>query len=144
MNAMVKAAIRGDQSESSDEEEEEVLVGDVPAEPLDTEDEYVDEDKHTAVRIEEVSVTRHGLQKAADEDSDDDRDAHVNGLNGAETKNAARGNSASKPKRTWTKERPQGPKKKKKSFRYESKAERKVTRTKERSKNRRQAKERKG
>ena len=143
---MVKAANRGgySQSESSDEDGGEVAADDVPAEPLDTEDEYVDEDKHTTIRIEEVSVTRDGLEKAADEDLEDDHDAPGEGQTGTETKALGGGRPASKAKRIWTKERPGGPKKKRKSFRYESKAERKVTRLKERSKNKRQAKERKG
>ena len=52
-------------------------------------------------------------------------------------------NAEAKTKRVWTKERPSGPKKKKKKFKYESKAERKVTRYKERSGNRAKAKARK-
>ena len=142
---MVKAANRGSQTESSDEDdEEETSVVHVTAEPVDTEDEYVDEDKHTTVTIEAVSVTRDGLEKAGGGDSNDDQDPPTNGVEEAESKDKGRGNPASKLKRTWTKERPGGPKKKKKAFRYESKAERKVTRLKERSKNKRQAKDRKG
>ena len=59
--------------------------------------------------------------------------------NGAKTANG---------KRVWTKEKPKSakakPKKKKEKFRYESKAERKFTREKQRSKNRAQAERRKG
>ena len=141
---MVKAANKGFKSESSDEEEEKTPAVNVTVEPLDTEDEYEDEDKHTTVRIEEVSVTRDGLEKAGDEDSERDKDALGDGMNRPESKDAGSGNAASQTKRIWSKERPREPKKKKKSFRYESKAERRVTRTKERSKNKRQAKERKG
>lgn len=54
--------------------------------------------------------------------------------------------SARRAKRKWTKEKPEKedlkPKKKRKKFRYENKAERKLTRVKEKSKNSRQAKAR--
>lgn len=51
-------------------------------------------------------------------------------------------NGTVKAKRVWTKQKPGLPKRKRKKFRYESKAERKVTRLKEHSGNKVQAKAR--
>ncbi|KAA6411843.1 MAG: hypothetical protein FRX48_03993 [Lasallia pustulata] len=112
---------------------------------VDHEEEYVDEDRHTTVTVEAVDVTKDGLLKVAVEKEDDDesddgpeyRNTSTTGKTGPDARNPSSG------KRVWTKERPGGPKKKKKKFRYESKAERKVTRHKERSGSRAKAKTRK-
>ena len=112
---------------------------------VDHEDEYMDEDKFTTVTVEAVDVSKHGLEKTiADEDGESvvsdtqkPRAEHqqatvLQGRTGAE-----------KGKRVWTKEPPNGPRKRKKKFRYESKAERKATRYKERSGNKAKARARK-
>lgn len=135
-----------DGSESEDESTAQVeWDGIVEVPDVDHEEEYIDEDRHTTVTIEAVDVTKEGLHKVAveKEDGDEpdevqgDRKSNTNGGTGPETRKIRNG------KRVWTKERPGGPKKKKKRFRYESKAERKVTRYKERAGSRTNAKERK-
>lgn len=92
---------------------------------MDHEDEYVDEDRHTTVTVEEVNVTRRGLQKVGVTESEDE---------GSEPGDqVTKSKDTGKQKRVWTKERPKVPKKKKKKFRYESKADRKSNRAKERA-----------
>ncbi|KAI8282034.1 Ribosomal RNA-processing protein 17 [Colletotrichum sp. SAR11_240] len=81
---------------------------------VDYEDEYIDEDRYTTVKVEAIAVTRDGLEKLnqdSDEEADDeDKD---------KTENAAVDKPATK-KKTF-KDRPKKPK-----FRYESKLERQV------------------
>lgn len=114
--------------------------------PIDHEAEYIDEDKYTTVRVEAMDVTREGLfkaQQSAEEDGEQNADAPEE--NGQQTADISE-EPTSEKKRTWTKDKPKDGahkiKKKKRNFRYESKAERKVTRSKERSKNHKQARER--
>ena len=112
---------------------------------VDHEDEYVDEDRHTTVTVEAVDVTKDGLHKVAVEREDGDESDGVREDQNINTHGEVGPDGHKKPneKRVWTKERPGGPKKKKKKFRYESKAERKVTRHQERSGSRAKAKARK-
>lgn len=107
---------------------------------MDHEAEYVDEDRYTTVTVEAMDLSKDGLHKQeetqADLDSSEERQ-----LDGA-----TRTNDPKQGKRIWTKDKPEKdarrPKKKRKKFRYENKAERKLTRIKEKSKNSRQAKAR--
>ncbi|KDN62473.1 putative nucleolar protein 12 [Colletotrichum sublineola] len=83
------------------------------ADVVDYEDEYIDEDRYTTVKVEAISVTRDGLEKlhqdsdAAEADSQDESKA---------------GKRVADDKATRTKVRKEWPKKKK--FRYETKLER--------------------
>lgn len=122
--------------EEDQEEDEETWDGIAETPMVDNEVEFVDEDRYTTVTVEAVQVSRDGLHKITQEDETDSK--------GSDTPTAARAPPSTNQhgKRIWTKERPGGPKKKKK-FRYESKAERKVTRYKERSGNKSKAKARK-
>ena len=142
MNALLKKAKEGgiplDVEEDGTETQE--WDGTVEPTPIDEEAEYIDEDRHTTVTIEAVDVTRDGLQKVVEDDIESGEDDHGSG---EEVTRKVDGKSEAKAKRVWTKERPGGPKKKKKKFRYESRAERKVTRHKERSGNKAKAKARK-
>lgn len=112
-------------------------IADVEPPPIDHEAEYIDEDKYTTVTVEAMDVTREGLFKAEQDEAkpseEGDADRSVE--------------PASEKKRKWTKDKPKDGahkvKKKKRNFRYESKAERKATKSKERSKNHKQARERK-
>lgn len=112
---------------------------------IDHKAEYIDEYKYTTVTVEAVDVSREGLHKVVGEAEDDLEDGLGIGQEGTKTESFSReGTSlAQVGKRKWTKERPPGPKKRKKKFRYESKADRKTTRHKERSGNRAKAKARK-
>lgn len=85
---------------------------------MDHEEEYIDEDLYTTVKVEAVSVDRDGLHnkselEAAGEDSDEGSAA-----DGAESKHATDATS--------NKGRKDAPKKKKKKFRYETKVVRQL------------------
>jgi len=95
---------------------------------LDHEEEYVDEDRYTTVTVEAVDVSKDGLLKVVDKDSDEAPD-----LVPVETKG-----KEDPPKKKWPK------KERKKKFRYESKAERKFTREKQKAGNKARADARKG
>lgn len=124
---------------------QEDWAGIVEVSEVDREEEYIDEDRHTTVTVEAVDVTKDGLHKVAveKEDGDGSDEVQEDRRTSSNAEAGPGGRKTQNGKRVWTKERPAGPKKKKKKFRYESKAERKVTRHKERSGGRAQAKARK-
>ena len=101
-------------------EEEEAAETEV----LDREEEYVDEDRWTTVTVEAVDISKEGLKKVRDEE--EVPDLVVERQDGKEEK------------KKWPK------KEKKKKFRYESKAERKFTRGKQKAGNKARADARKG
>lgn len=80
-------------------------------EPVDHEEEYVDEDLYTTVKIEAVSVDRDGLHNKAELEAGESDDE------------SKKDNQAAADK----KGRNDLPKKKKKKFRYESKLDRQLT-----------------
>lgn len=154
VNALVKEAAKAageideedeeeeddDDDDNADEDEDGQANGDqvdIPerASKLHHEEEFIDEDLYTTVTVEAVDISKDGFHKVAQEGQE----------GGDESNKPTAGRPSIRPgaKRIWTKERPHGPKKKKKPFRYESKAERKVTRFKERSGNKSKAKARK-
>ena len=105
---------------------------------VDHEAQYVDEDRYTTVTVEAMDLSKDGLHKAENEAEDDlDRSKNVKPEGAPISPSQRRG------KRTWTKEKPEKEghvsKRKRKKFRYENKAARKMTRIKEKSKNGRQA-----
>jgi ribosomal RNA-processing protein 17 len=104
-------------------EEEEDKVEEV----LDREEEYVDEDRWTTVTVEAVDISKEGFKKVRE-----DEDEEVSQLVVAEK------DDGGKEKKKWPK------KEKKKKFRYESKAERKFTRGKQKAGNKARADARKG
>ena len=109
---------------------------------VDHEDEYVDEDRFTTVTIEAVDVTRDGFLKTVGTD-EESRESVTEGEVSVGDAAGHEQPGSQLRKRVWTKKPPSDPKKRKKKFRYESKAERKVTRYKERSGNKEKAKARK-
>lgn len=123
----------GSDEESEDEEAEFEGFGDEQPEEINREDDYIDEDKYTTVTIESVGISKDGFEKAG------------GGGGGEEEDKQEKKDGEEKKKRVWTKERPKSdrPKKRKKKFRYESKAERKATRMKQGAKKRAQAAARK-
>lgn len=134
----------GSQSDSTQGKDDQ---WDGVAEPptMNHEAEYVDDDRFTTVTVEAVDISREGFQKVVEADIED-ADGEKDGPETLKDSRSGEGEDqkdALSGKRKWTKERPGGPKKKKKKFRYESKVERKMTRHKERSRNSKQAKERK-
>ena len=97
-------------------------------EVLDHEEEYVDEDRYTTVTVEAVNVSKEGLQKVADDDSDPEKEVEY----------AKPAEKEETGKKKWPK------KERKKKFRYESKAERKVIRGKQKAGNKARADARRG
>ena len=145
---MIREAHVGlDASESDSEDEDESWDGiEENHDPqVDHEDEYMDDDRFTTVTVEAVDVSKDGLQKSNQDEDDESEASSQNTPNGeSQPSTVLQGRTGSgKVKRMWTKEPSSGPKKKKKKFRYESKAERKVTRYKERLGNKAKARARK-
>lgn len=135
VNRLVKQA-NGDlfdeheSSSEADDGEEEEFKGFEEPEPINQEDEYIDEDKYTTVTIESVGISKAGFSKVGEE-ADEER---------AEGTEEGKEGDGKKEKRVWTKEWPKNnkPKKKKVKFRYETKAERKAERMKQGAKKRKQ------
>jgi len=107
------------------------IQDDIVKEVIDHEEEYVDEDRYTTVTIEAVDVSKEGLHKVAEEEESDDT------MN-AEVEVAKPEGKGEKGKKVW----PKKPRKQK--FRYESKAERKATRGKQKAGNKAKADARRG
>ena len=145
---MIKEAnVASDPSEEEHEDQGEPWDGiKENHDPLvDHEDEYIDEDRFTTVTVEAVDVSKHGLEKAI---PDEDEESMVSDTQKPDAEHlqatVSQGRTGSENgKRVWTEEPPNRPRKKKKKFRYESKAERKATRYKERSGNKAKARARK-
>lgn len=148
VNLLIReASVASDSSEQEHEGEEEPWDGiEENHEPLvDHEDEYMDEDRFTTVTVEAVDVSKDGLQKARGDEESESRgsDTERPDIESQRT-TALRGRAGSeKGKRIWTKEPPSGPRKRKKKFRYENKAERKATRYREKSGNKAKSRARK-
>ncbi|KAL8734431.1 MAG: hypothetical protein Q9181_003211 [Wetmoreana brouardii] len=128
-------------SEGSDDSDEQWTGIEEPAN-IDHEDEYLDEERHTVVTVEAVDASRDGLQRRHDESDGESEDAA-----GPDDLQAKSGGIVSRRRNQHPKSNDsldQQPKKRKKKFRYESKAERKVTRLKERSGSKAKARARRG
>lgn len=123
--------------DGSDGEWDGIQDDDTPAlDPIDHEEEYIDEDKYTTVTIEEVDVDKDGIHTKSEEEK------------AAEAKKRAAEAAAKKAQdeaANKLKQRKQWPKKEKKApFRYESKIERKLGREKLRNKNKKEKAKRTG
>jgi ribosomal RNA-processing protein 17 len=118
----------GAEAEEEDDEWGGIEGGEPVVDPVDHEEEYIDEDRYTTVTVEVVDVSKEGLVKVADEDSEDEALE-------MDTKPAENEVSG---KKVW----PKKPRKQK--FRYESKAERKFTRGKQKAGNKARADARRG
>jgi ribosomal RNA-processing protein 17 len=94
-------------------------------EPVDREEEYVDEDRYTVVTVEAVDVTKDGLSKVEAVESDTEQAPKLV-------------ERIEKPKKVW----PKKPLKKK--FTYETKTERKLARGKQKAGNKARADARRG
>ena len=130
----------GEEDGISEKDEQSQLNGTTKASDADLEAEYPDEDRYTTVTVETVEVSRDGLYKTREDEvlgCDAGADQEIT----SESKSAAQGRI---PGGTplLSKARSLDPKRKKRKFKYESKAERKTTRHKERSKNSARAKDR--
>ena len=142
VNALLRRPSDGTASETESAEDRGEQWDGVAEPPSHTQEaEYADDDRVTTVTVEAVDISRDGFHKAGEdiEGECNDQDV-VEGPKGGQSEDREKGSSS---KRTWTKERPGGPRKNKRKFRYESKAERKATRYKENTRNRKQARARK-
>ena len=134
-----------DTSEDTNAQRAEVWDGIADEDTVDHDDEYSDDDRFTTVTVKAVNVSKEGMHNARQSDGDESDETDVS-ISPAEDPGALVRREQVKPrnkKRVWMKDPPNEAKKKRKKFRYESKAERKVTRIKERSGNRAKAKARK-
>jgi ribosomal RNA-processing protein 17 len=113
---------RSEDNDDSDDEWNGLDDDVVPEPPIDIEEEYIDEDRFTTVTVEAVNVDRDGLHKPGAEVEED-------ATSGKDVKDTNDSNLSSK---TGAKEWPK--KKKKKSFRYETKLERRLTERKQKAK----------
>ena len=114
-------------------------IGD--SEEINREEEYVDDDRFTTVTVEAVDISRDGLSKVVFEDEESEI---PNGLGVGDMARTTKGLEVvqnGKPRQT--KQQPGGVKKKKRKFKYETKAERKITRYKEKLGNKTKASARK-
>lgn len=105
-------------------------------EPIYHEAEYIDEDKYTTVTVEAVDVSKEGLKRIPDEE--DEEEEGDEGADGGKVVKGAPFEKDAKGKKVWPK------KVRKKKFTYESKAERKFTRSKQKAGNKAKADARKG
>ncbi|KAF1845728.1 uncharacterized protein K460DRAFT_366576 [Cucurbitaria berberidis CBS 394.84] len=119
-----------DSEDDDEDDDEEEFTGFQEPEPINQEDEYIDEDKYTTVTIETVSIDRSGFTTPGGT-TEEEKEAAAKAKDGA---------NEEKKKRVWTKEWPKSdkPKKKKKKFRYETKMERRAERAKQGAKKRKQ------
>ncbi|KFY22855.1 hypothetical protein V493_06286 [Pseudogymnoascus sp. VKM F-4281 (FW-2241)] len=122
-----------DHEESGEDGEWDGIKEEAPTEPIDHEEEYIDEDRFTTVTVEEVGVSKDGLHTAA-EDEEEELEGKKKAAAAAKAAKEAKAN----PKKQWPK------KEKKKPFRYETKTERKIGRAKQKSSNKKQASARRG
>ncbi len=132
-------------AEDGDDDEVVDLAGSsgIPKD-MNHEDEYLDEDRLTTVTVEAVDVSKDGLKainSLDDEDEEgDDEGNHLSTSRKREggTKNVSETTNdltfqGRTEKRAWTKDAPTKAKKRKKAFRYESKADRRVEQFKQRA-----------
>jgi len=121
-----------DESDSNAEASDEEEWGGIEEPPaVDYEAEYIDEDKYTTVTVEEMDTSRDALRKSAKgEDSEEE-----------EEKPAKTPEPEAQPDKKIRKTTHK-PKPKKKQFRYESKGDRKIAASKQRSSKSKKAKAR--
>ncbi|KAI0472014.1 nucleolar protein 12-domain-containing protein [Xylariaceae sp. FL0804] len=137
VNAILKEAEQagyvgeGGSSGGEDDPEEWGGLQDEPApEPVDHEEEYVDEERYTTVTVESVNVSRDGLTSSK---PDKEQDEDESGEEGREAADGAQLNERS----SEGKAKSHPPKKKKPKFRYETKVERQFTQRIQKARNKR-------
>jgi ribosomal RNA-processing protein 17 len=136
MNELDGSSTTSPEGEGNSDKDVEVWQGFPEPPAVDYEAEYIDEDRYTMVTVEELDLLKDGVPKV-----EADREGQGEAAKPSRTETHEL-RPAKPEKRAWTKENPNRPKKKRKKFRYESKAERKVTRYKEQLKRKAKAKAR--
>ena len=148
VNSLLKPEPDSDSSTESDGQTASTDDGDGEPEAsvIDHEAEYINEGRYMTVTVEELDVSKEGLYKAEKAFENHEGGNRIQRDDNDLVDTGDKPTAKWKGKRTWTKERPNDkpdrPRTKRKKFRYESKAERKTTRTKEKLKNRTQARAR--
>lgn len=127
VNALVGNKDQFDLAEDSGDDSWGGIEDTIEPEPVDHEEEYIDEDRYTTVTVEAVDVSKEGIQRIADDHDSEPTEEVVRS-----------GDKQSQEKKKWPK------KERKKKFRYESKAERKVTRGKQKAGSKARADSRRG
>lgn len=124
-----EAAGTTEQDENASEGEWQGLSDtEVPEAPIDIEEEYIDEDKYTTVKVEAVTVDRDGLHKPQLDDTSEDEASGPEKEAGTNTAEQDGTGPVKRPK--------EKAKKKKKKFRYETKFERELEAKKQKAKRR--------
>ncbi|KAI9882839.1 MAG: F-box protein: endocytic membrane traffic, recycling ReCYcling 1 [Watsoniomyces obsoletus] len=124
-----------DTSDESNVGEDEISTAVVAPTIINHEDEYIDEERFTTVTVEAVDISKEGLRAVADDEEDDDGTGKKDDKNGESHEIDGKKGARAKDGKFRTKEKgvkAAGAAKKRKKFRYESKAERKVERVKQR------------
>ncbi|ROT43145.1 hypothetical protein SODALDRAFT_319667 [Sodiomyces alkalinus F11] len=121
-----QAADSGDDQEiqAEDFEEWDGIEEEKADEPVDHEDEYIDEDRYTTVKVEAVSVTRDGFEKIRDDEPDREQQDEE------DTSHKQQDDGKVAPQKNRLQ------KKKKPKFRYETKLERRTEERKQKAKKR--------
>ncbi|KAI1765549.1 nucleolar protein 12-domain-containing protein [Hypoxylon sp. FL1150] len=113
-----EAGYVGGEEVSDEETEEWGGFQDTPAlEPVDHEEEYIDEERYTTVTVESVNISKDGLSSSKPEEDSGDENEGTLGKDGTQP-----------PPGSKEKNRP--PKQKKPKFRYETKSERQLNQRK--------------
>ena len=132
-----------DVGEGSNTFSEEAWEGFEEALEVNRVDEYIDEDKYATVTVESVDVSKDGLRVTTGEA--DGEDGIQTSTEEKKLSSNSTSNTITQKKRGWTEEKPMVHKsKKKKKFRYESVAERKAAREKQKARTAKAAKGRRG
>ncbi|KAI0885246.1 nucleolar protein 12-domain-containing protein [Annulohypoxylon maeteangense] len=124
VNAILKEAQQagyvGEETAEDEAEEWGGFQDTLAPEPIDHEEEYIDEERYTTVTIESVNVSKDGLTSSRPEESSGEEDED----------DAARRDSQHPP---GSQEKTRPPKKKKPKFRYETKSERQLSQRKQKA-----------
>ncbi|CRK46292.1 hypothetical protein BN1723_006990 [Verticillium longisporum] len=119
-----QAADSGDDQEIHGEDFEEWDgIEEKQPEVIDFEDEYIDEDRFTTVKVEAIAVTRDGFEKLHDNDDSEDEKKEEDEDS---EKKAAEEKKTPKARKEWPK--------KKAKFRYEQKFDRRIEERKQKAK----------
>ncbi|KAL9597489.1 MAG: hypothetical protein Q9219_005122 [cf. Caloplaca sp. 3 TL-2023] len=143
INAAVKNARHLDEGYESSEGQGEQWSGIGESTNVDHEENYLDEDRHTVVTVEAVDVSHEGLQRRQETSESEDDPTTQNDSN-AIFENSTNEASIARHRINQKPGQPPASRSKKKKFRYETKADRKKTRFKEKIGSKAKAKARRG
>lgn len=148
VNAMLPKRLLADEnddnSNDSDQEDWNGIADPEPI-PVDHEEEYIDEDKYTTVTVEEIDISRNGLTKLKAPGEEEEETTSTVVKPEEKSEKSSTKSKTRRGTRAGGKEKPNKVKRKKKrDFRYESKADRKMNHLKVRAKKSKLAQARRG